>query len=42
MRVEPRRVWLAGTGLWQALPGKASRIPEMTPEAATAVKHGTD
>ena len=37
----PRRVWLAGTGLWRALPRKALRILEMTPIAATAVKHGT-
>ena len=40
--VKPRSLWLAGTGLWQALPGKTLIIFGMTVDAGTDYKPGTD
>ena len=42
MRAEPRSLWLAGLGLWQALPEDAAGIYEEPVMAGPDVKHETD
>jgi hypothetical protein len=42
MRAEPRSLWLAGMGLWQALPEDAAGINEEPVMAGPDVKHETD
>ena len=42
MRAEPRSLWLAGMGSWQALPEDAAGINEEPVMTGPDVKHKTD
>ncbi len=42
MRAESRSLWLAGMGLWQALPEDAAGINEEPVMAGPDVKHKND